>query len=385
MNTLFHPPGTAARPVLLCFSHLRWDFVFQRPHHLMTRAAAAHQVFYIEEPDFGDGPAHFRMRPLASGVTVLTPVIPQGCDVLAEQRRLIAAFSRSQGRRPMVHWFYTPQALPLAEGLPHDLCVYDCMDELSNFRFASPELPAMERALMARADIVFTGGASLYAAKKAMHPSVHLFPSSVDAAHFGQARAGLADPADQARIPGPRVGYFGVIDERMDLALVAHAARVLPGVQFVMVGPVAKLDPAILPRAANLHWLGRKDYQDLPAYLANWQAGWMPFALNDATRFISPTKTPEFLAAGLPVVSTAVPDVVEGYGRTGLVAVADADGIAAALRRALDSPAPGWLQRADSVLAAMSWDRTWSAMAAQMQARMPVALRVAQASQVEHA
>ncbi len=361
-------------PVLLCFSHLRWDFVFQRPQHLMTRAAATHQVLYIEEPDFAPGPAHYRMRVVEAGVAVLTPVIPHGSDPVAEQRDFVSALVDHLGARRFVHWYYTPQALAFTESLPRDLCVFDCMDELSAFRFAPPELRAREAALIAQADMVFTGGASLYAAKRDRHRMVRCYPSSVDVAHFSAARSALPDPQDQARTPHPRVGFFGVIDERMDLGLVARAAADLPDVQFVMLGPVCKIDEADLPRAANLHWLGRKGYAELPAYLSNWDAGWMPFALNEATRFISPTKTPEFLAAGLPVVSTAVTDVVEGYGKPGLVTIAGAEDIAPALRAALAPPAARWRAAVDRRLSAMSWDATWAAMRGDMQAclRQPV-------------
>lgn len=370
MNRIVSFADRAQKPVLLCFAHLRWDFVFQRPQHLMTRAASSYQVAYIEEPETAPGPAHFRLRLAETGVAVLTPIIPPDSDPAAEQRKLIASYVAHLGERRFVHWYYTPQAMAFTQGLRRDLCVYDCMDELSSFRFAPADQLARERALLGKADLVFTGGASLYAAKRDLHPVVRLFPSSVDTAHFGAARRGPADPADQAAIPRPRVGFFGVIDERMDLQLVGQMARRMPDVQFVMLGPVVKIDPADLPQAANLHWLGCKSYADLPAYLGNWDVGWMPFALNDATRFISPTKTPEFLAAGLPVVSTAITDVVEGYGKPGLVTIADADTTEAALRQALGTPSPAWRRRVDGALAAMSWDATWDAMRSEMQARM---------------
>lgn len=371
MNRAVRMPLAAARPVLLCMSHLRWDFVYQRPQHLMRRAAASHQVFYIEEPLPAPGPAHYRMRVEAGGVTVLTPVFDATLDPVAEQRRLLEGLVGTFGESRVVHWYYTPLALAFSENLPCDLCIYDCMDELSNFRFAPPELRERERALMARTDLVFTGGASLYAAKKGLHPAVRCYPSSVDVAHFARARSGPPDPRDQAGIARPRIGFFGVIDERMDLALVARAAAEVPEAEFVMLGPVAKIDPADLPRAANLHWLGGKSYAELPAYLGNWQAGWMPFALNDATRFISPTKTPEFLAAGLPVVSTAIRDVVDSYGKARLVTIAGPEGMGAALRAALTAATPEWRLRVDAALAAMSWDRTWDGMRTDMQAFLP--------------
>ncbi len=374
MNQSLRSPRPFARPVLLCFSHLRWDFVFQRPQHIMRRAAETHQVFYIEEPEHCPGPAHYRMRVAEGGVTVLTPVFEHHLDRNHEERRLVEGLVSTLGDRSFVHWFYTPLARTIAAGLPCDLRVYDCMDELSAFRFAPKDLRDQELALMNEAHLVFTGGASLYAAKRKLHPLVRCYPSSVDVAHFAMARLDLPDPADPAHLPFPRIGFFGVIDERMDLTLVATAAAALPDIQFVMLGPIAKIDEADLPRAQNIHWLGRKSYAELPGYLANWTAGWMPFALNEATAFISPTKTPEFLAAGIPVVSTAVTDVVASYGREGLVTIAGPDNIAEALQGALSGATPDWRARVDAKLATMSWDRTWQAMLTDMQdcLRQPV-------------
>ena len=250
-------------------------------------------------------------------------------------------------------WYYTPMAVAFTRGLQRDVTVYDNMDELSAFRGASAELLQLEAELFAQADVVFTGGRALYEAKKARHPNVHCFPSSVDAAHFASARLKLEpDPESQQAIPHPRIGFFGVIDERMDTGLIAELADIRPDWHFVMIGPVVKIDPEDLPRRANLHWLGMRTYNELPAYLARWDLGLMPFALNESTRFISPTKTPEFLAAGLPVVSTPVPDVVRSYGDTGLVEIAaDAKSIVHAAERLLHHRPPGWLAAVDACLA----------------------------------
>ncbi len=364
------------RPALLCFSHLRWEFVHQRPQHLLTEAAASYRVYFIEEPEFSGETPHFRMRITPSGVTVLTPVFNACCDPVDEQSRLIQGLHRTLGDVPVVHWYYTPMALRFTCGLRHDLCVYDCMDELSAFRFAPPDLARLEADLIAQSDLVFTGGRSLFAAKRKLHGNVHCFPSSVDVAHFARARGGLADPLDQASLPQPRIGFVGVIDERIDLGLIRSAATALPQVQFVMVGPIAKIDAADLPQGANIHWLGRKDYDELPAYMANWQAAWMPFALNDATRFISPTKTPEYLAAGLPVTATAVADVVETNGRQNLVAIADAGTIVATLQTSLCTPARDWRKSVDRCLGLMSWSGTWAEMHSLMAAQARVAEKV---------
>ena len=368
--------GQNAPVALLCFSHLRWDFVFQRPQHLLGHAAKTYRVFYIEEPDFAPVPPHFRMKIAESGVTVLTPVFDHGTDHAHQMRNLVTGLQSSLRGCRQVHWFYTPMAMQFAGDLDCDLRVYDCMDELTAFHFAPPNLAKMEERLLASAQLVFTGGQSLYAAKRQRHQNVHLFPSSVDVAHFGRARAALPDPHDQAGIVGPRIGYFGVIDERMDLAMVDRAARELPDVQFVMIGPVTKIEPQNLPRRANLHWLGRKDYADLPGYIANWQAAWMPFALNESTRFISPTKTPEFLAAGRQVTATAITDVVTPYGKQGLVKIADINTVAAKLRESLLPPTPEWQRSVDQCLAAMSWHDTWTRMQTLMASHTRVPTRV---------
>jgi UDP-galactopyranose mutase len=247
------------------------------------------------------------------------------------------------------------------------------MDELSMFKGASPTLREREEHLFRRADLVFTGGQSLYEAKKAQHPAVHAFPSSVDVPHFEKGRAGLADPGDQASIPHPRIGWCGVIDERMDIDLLRGVAEARPDLHFVMIGPVVKIDPASLPKLANVHYLGGKQYQELPAYIGNWDVAMMPFAHNDSTRFISPTKTPEYLAAGKPVVSTSIRDVVHPYADKELVQIGDTvDAFIAGIEAALgmNGSRPGWLIKVDEHLKGMSWDETWSRMANLMSGKL---------------
>lgn len=366
------PTSTKNKDLILCFSHLRWDFVFQRPQHLLTRAARTHNVIYFEEPVFEEcRTPSLRVKSAAAAIQVVTPVLAVGTEPslsAAAQQSLLERLLAATPRQGLITWYYTPMALAFSAHLQPDVCVYDCMDELSAFKNPPAGLAEREAQLFGAADVVFTGGESLYQAKRRRHPRVHAFPSSIDASHFGEARAAVDDPPDQRPVPHPRIGFFGVIDERMDLALVARTAEQLPDVQFVMVGPVVKIDPAMLPQRPNLHWLGGKSYSDLPSYLGNWSAGWMPFALNESTRFISPTKTPEFLAAGLPVVSTAVADVVSPYGRLDLVGIAGSDDMAGKLRVALARNGDrSWLGRVDKFLAGKSWDATWSAMLAQLQ------------------
>jgi glycosyltransferase involved in cell wall biosynthesis len=323
-------------------------------------------VFYIEEPVFEDVKKPFMRATEPSGsIRVLTPVLPKStgpADAIEMQRMLVDRAIAANQADHIVLWYYTPMALPFTDHIEADVCVYDCMDELSAFKNAPRELVQMERLLMQRADVVFTGGQSIYEAKRRLHRSIHPFPSSIDVAHFRKARKPGNDPLDQSAILHPRVGFFGVIDERLDTKLVGDIALKMPDVQFIMIGPVVKIDPAELPRHPNIHWIGGKSYAELPAYMAHWDAGWMPFALNESTRYISPTKTPEFLAAGLPVVSTAIVDVVRTYGAMGLVQIADADDMQEMLREVLGNPKDLLHSSVDAYLATMSWDQTWNGM-----------------------
>jgi hypothetical protein len=360
---------------LVCFSHLRWGFVTQRPQHLMKRAADNHSVIFWEEPMF-EATAQPRLArfPQHDCLEVITPILQEGTGERAARahlRSLLEARLREEGERSaLLAWYVTPMMLPFSAHLRRTLTIYDKMDELSGFKNAPEELNSIEKQLLSEADLVFTGGRSLYEASRAAHANVHAFPSSIDKAHFASARSPQSvEPQDQSSIKPPRIGWFGVIDERMDLDLVSALAERRPDWQFVMVGPVVKIDPAILPRRSNIHWLGFKTYSELPAYLAGWDAGIMPFAINDSTRFISPTKTPEYLAAGVPVAATPVRDIVRPYGERGLVEIAaTVDEMIQALSRALSKPRPPWLHQVDSFLADMSWDRTWEEMHALMQA-----------------
>ncbi|MFL6233551.1 MAG: glycosyltransferase [Thermoanaerobaculia bacterium] len=370
-------PGLAPKPDLVCLSHLRWDFVYQRPQHLMSRFARDRRVFFFEEPVFfdpsvEDGPARLDVTERPGGVQIAVPRLPHGLspeEVEAAQRDQLQGMLAGHGVSDYVLWYYTPMALGFSEGLEPAAVVYDCMDELSLFRGAPPALLERERRLLELADLVFTGGQSLYEAKRERHPSVHAFPSSIDHEHFGRARRPAPDPADQAAIPRPRLGYFGVIDERIDLDLLAAAAAARPDWQWVMVGPVVKIDPESLPRRSNLHYLGMKSYDELPAYLAGWDAALMPFARNESTRFISPTKTPEYLAGGRPVVSTPIRDVVRPYGELKLVEIAeDPQAFVAAAERSMRRFGEGspereaWLAQVDEFLARGSWSRTFRHM-----------------------
>lgn len=361
-----------ARATLVCFSHLRWDFVFQRPQHLMSRFGREMTVIFWEEPvEIGRREtAYLKVRQAEDfpNVRIATPHLPEGLKEARRQdavRRLLDAHVASCSR-PLVAWYYTPMMVPFSRHLDASAIIYDCMDELSKFRFAPEQLLDLEQELIARADLVFTGGASLYEAKKSLHDSVHCFPSSVDRDHFANARRELAEPSDQAQLKRPRLGFYGVIDERFDIDLLRQLADMRPEWSFVMVGPVVKIGEDELPRAANIHYLGGKTYDQLTAYLSGWDVALMPFAMNESTQFISPTKTPEYLAGGKPVVSTPVRDVVRTYGHLqGVHIASDADGFIHCCERALQQSRLGgdWLAEADLLLSATSWDITQRRMA----------------------
>jgi UDP-galactopyranose mutase len=362
-------PSPFSVPDLICFSHLRWDFVYQRPQHLLNRCASDRRVFFVEEPAITDGPQRLEISPRDCGVWVVVPHLPNGLSeeemVTAQQTLLIDDLIMDRQVNEYILWYYTPMALSFTRHLEPLALVYDCMDELSAFKNAPAKIKKLEQELLNRADLVFTGGVSLYEAKRHLHTNIHPFPSSIDAAHFQQARQIKNEPPDQSTIAFPRIGFCGVIDERMNIDLIREIAEARPDWHLVMLGPVVKIDPSELPQAENIHYLGSKRYEVLPAYMSGWDIAMLPFAHNESTRYISPTKTPEYLAAGLPAISTSIRDVVRPYGQQGLVKIADTakEFIAAIdyfLGQNFDKDA--WLRQVDEVLALNSWDHTWARM-----------------------
>jgi UDP-galactopyranose mutase len=298
----------------------------------------------------------------------VVPHLPEGRDGVwqdATLRRLIDELFASQSIEDYFLWYYTPMALGFTSHLRPLALVYDCMDELANFKFAPTLLKDREAEMFRKADLVFTGGQSLFEAKRGKHPRVYCFPSSVDVEHFRKARAQRQDPRDQALLPHPRLGFFGVLDERIDFGLIQSVAAARPEWQIILIGPVCKVDPDSLPRLHNIHYLGARPYQELPSYVGGWDVALLPFARNASTKFISPTKTPEYLAAGRPVVSTPIRDVVRPYGDRGFVYIAEhAREFVRAVDKALELRRNGrtWLEEVDSFLKQNSWDRTWKEM-----------------------
>lgn len=351
---------------LVCLSHLRWDFVYQRPQHLLSRFAARQRVFFIEEPIYGNEPAKLNVSRRENGLHIVVPNLPHGvsaeeADVLLKDlvNQLFADYSIND----FFLWYYTPMMLAWTKHLTPHATVYDCMDELSAFKGAPTKLKELENELFKRADLVFTGGQSLYEAKREQHPHVYAFPSSIDVNHFAQALEIKTEPEDQKNIPHPRIGFFGVIDERTDINLLKEIAALKPDWHFVMIGPIVKIDHSDLPQAKNIYYLGGKQYAELPAYIAGWDVAMMPFALNESTRFISPTKTPEYLAAGRAIVSTPIQDVVRPYGEKGLAHIAETpQEFVSAIEMAMNENAEARQRKAKKFLSATSWDKTWQQM-----------------------
>lgn len=384
--TTYLQPLTSLRanPVLLVFSHLRWHFVTQRPQHLLVRASETRDIIFWEEPvyDVSDtdhdelrrGPWLERLDVADNpAISVVRPHLRLGSNVNHLQRQMLDDFLDEGGIIAVDGWFYTPMALAFASHLSYEVVVYDAMDELSAFLGAPPELLLREQELFDIADVVFTGGHAIFEHKRGQHHNVHAHPSSVDLKHFAPLSAPVVEPQDQVTIPHPRVGFYGVLDERLDIDLIRRLSELRPELQIVLIGPVVKIDPATLPIASNIHYLGAKTYHELPAYLGAWDVALLPFAMNESTRFISPTKTPEYLAAGKRVVSTPIRDVVFDYGDKGLVEIAgSAQEFAKAIDRSLAAGAdPVWTERVSRKLSQTSWDTTWAAMETEMQRVRP--------------
>ena len=348
---------------ILCFSHLHWNFVYQRPQHLLTRFAKQSKVYYFEEPR--NGISDFYEINFQDGVSVIQIFLSEdNHDRNQRLEKLINHVITDQNIKTYSCWYYTPMALEYTSHLKPQVTIYDSMDELSAFRFAPPQLLQMEEELFKKADVVFTGGHTLYQAKKDRHHNIHPFPSSIDKDHFLQARSNKIDAEDQKHIPNPRFGFYGVIDERFDIELLREVSAQKPDWHFVIIGPIVKIDVNDLPRAENIHYLGPKKYSELPNYISHWDIAMVMFAINESTEFISPTKTPEYLAAGLPVISTPIKDVIKPYGENNLVYIADSaeNFIAYAERELNKTSRKEWLAKVDEYLADESWDNTFEKM-----------------------
>ncbi|HSU49875.1 MAG TPA: UDP-galactopyranose mutase [Segetibacter sp.] len=367
-NNGYQLDGASNNPsTLICFSHLRWNFVYQRPQHLLSRFATIYTVYFVEEP-FHDaqGEPTLSFTPKSDNLWIVTPHLPARIsqeETERLQKNLLDKFLKSKNLDDLIFWYYTPMALAFSGHIKPALTIYDCMDELSHFKNAPARLTDFENDLFKKADIVFTGGQCLYEYKKDKHKNIYAFPSSIDKKHFEQARTVKEEPVDQKNIKGPKLGFYGVIDERFDIELIKNMAELRPEWNFVLLGPVVKINPNSLPHQPNVHLLGGKNYDELPKYVSGWDVALIPFAINESTRFISPTKTPEYLAAGVPVVSTPITDVINPYGDKGLVKIGStAEEFIAAAEDYMMMNKENWMPEVDEFLADKSWSSTFMEM-----------------------
>jgi glycosyltransferase involved in cell wall biosynthesis len=339
---------------MIVFCHLRWDFVYQRPQHIISRFANDLRVLFVEEPMHASEGVN-PLRILSDNLHVLQPNIS---DIKELPTLLVEIIGKDA---TPIAWFYSPSFCGVLDKFSFASVVYDCMDELSLFKGASSELINQELVLLRNASVVFTGGKSLFEAKFPMHSNVHCFPSSVDIEHFSKAQNGIIIPDELNGISSPIVGFFGVLDERMDLELIEQTAITLPDCHFVFIGPVVKIHDNDLPKLSNIHYLGIKPYSLLPHYIKAFDIAMMPFALNESTKFISPTKTLEYMAAGKPIISTKVKDVVRDY--TGCVRLVDnSEEFAAEIQKILSEEVKAKTYLYESILKKTSWDTTVNKM-----------------------
>lgn len=355
-------PSICETSDLIVFSHLRWDFIFQRPQHLLTKFAKYRRVYYFEDPIYGmtDSPRLF-LKETSEGVQVVIPYLPENIDEKAievELKYLVDELIFDENISKYTAWYCTPTSLPYTRHIQPETTIYDCLDEY--------HLEDLEAELMKKADLVFTAGLALFDGKKQNHDNIHSFPNSIDYEHFAQGRLQLVEPDDQVNIPRPRIGYYGTIDERFDLELLEQMARKRPEFQFIIIGPVKETIVDKIPRLSNIFYLEKKDYHTLPLYLSGWDCAMTPYMLNDHAKFNNPTKIIEFLAAGKPVVSTAINEMINAYADRKMVHIAfSPDEFLQCLEKAMEerNSDPEWINRIDSFLTVNTWEHTFTKMA----------------------
>ncbi len=338
---------------LVVFSHLRWNFVYQRPQHILSRLAKSYNILFVEEP--------FHPNPENENTSFINQVFPNlsvfnsYTDSIDSTLKLLKETLGSQ--TIATAWFYSPSFVNALKIFSFDKVVFDCMDELTLFKNAPQSLIEQEKELLSKSDIVFTGGKSLYSSKKKHHHNVYCFPSSVDRKHFEKAQNGIKVPDEMDAFTGIVVGYYGVVDERIDYDLLEQTAQMNPTVDFVLIGPFAKVNPESLPSLPNIHFLGMRNYEQLPNYLKRFDIAMMPFAMNDATKYISPTKTLEYMAGGKCIISTPVYDVVRDYDKQ-IEIIENAEQFTSSINKLICQHKASHYLKYQEILDRTSWDNT---------------------------
>ena len=353
---------------IVCFSHIRWDLNYQRPQHLLSRFAKSNQLFFIEEPLY-DALEHqtLQVNSKDDNIWIIVPHLligSGGKEAIDAQKELLDKFFFEYKLEDYIFWYYTPLALSFSTHYSPLLIIYDCVNNWSA-SIVRDNLKLFEAKLFDDSDIIFTGGNSLFEANKNKYANIYSFPGSIDKAHFASARVILEEGEDQKSIPHPILGYFGTIDERFDLELVRKIAALRPLWQLVLIGPVLNIDKDSFPIMENIHFLGSKAYEDLPKYISTWDIALIPFLLNNATKFICPGKATEYLAAGKPVISTPISNIVDSFGKNGLIHIAQtAEEFIKAAELEFDQKRGNdlWFSSVDDFLLGNSWDKTWAKM-----------------------
>lgn len=353
---------------LLCFAPIKWESVFQRPQHLMSYAAKKWRVFYIQEPEFERETTEPEMdvKELKKykNLYVVSPKLPTALSKNDTEKAMLNLLNRLCYEHSIQNygiWYYTPVSNHYTTDLYPRVVVYDCITPI---RTTQPALTDIENELISQSDLVFTNGKTLFEAKRDWHPQVYNFPSSIDKEHFMQARLELPEPADMEEILYPRLGLYGAIDECFDVELLRALSARRPDWQFVLIGPVVGIDEGALPKAENIHFLGERSYQELPSYISGWNAALMLVSTEKASQTHIPTRTPEYLAAFKPIVSTPVPDIFSPYEEMGLVNTAsNVFEFETAIEEALSyDKRKEWKKTIDDFLKTHSWDVTWQQM-----------------------
>jgi len=368
------------RKTIICFSHLTWDRnLFQRPQQLMLRFSKRFNVLYVSgyscRQFFID---LFRRKKthsyhvtdnLAVYSPFALPPIKKYSSITIRLNKILLSFLVKRRLKKLkfkdpILWIYHPRYIDAIGKFKEELIIYDCMDDftslLSDYEDRERNIKD-ERALLKKADMVFAGGYSIAELKRDSREHIHVFPSAVEIYHFKKARSdNLEMPDDITDIPHPILGYWGAIDERVDHELLKRLAMKHPEWSIVLLGPIVRHkagDLSYLKEIKNIFWLGPKDYSLLPNYAKAFDVCLIPFVLSREGKFLSPTKTLEYLATGKPVVSTPITDVVRFYD--GVVGIADGpDEFGMAVRRCMEEDNASMKQKRICFTENKSWEDT---------------------------